>query len=140
MKAEHFKKFELKITKAIKAHLDKGGKLTTGTFTIRDNTMCPLVCLIQQSKDKVKNYIGFDEQVAVALKLPFTYQDMQKFYLGFDNPSTTTSRSNLTVLGRKLRAKYLPIESPETLENRLRVVYGIAPITKCPNREGAYSS
>jgi hypothetical protein len=109
MKTEHFKKFERKITKAIKAHLDKGGKLTTGTFIIRDNTMCPLACLIHQSKDKFESY-GFEIQIAAAVKLPFTAQDMEKFYLGFDNPSTTTtSRSNLTVLGRKLRAKYLPL-------------------------------
>jgi hypothetical protein len=106
MKAEHFKKFERKITAAIKAHVANGGELKSGSFGF-DNCLCPLSCLTGAI---VPNNVTYWDRVSEICKVPFTENDMWQFIDGFDNNSVKPyARTRLYLLGRSLRAKYLPV-------------------------------
>jgi hypothetical protein len=111
MRAEHFKKFERKITAAIKTHLANGGELRAGSFG-RGTCLCPITCLVGCPGDwnGFTNTTTWWYMVSKTCGVPFSQNDMWQFIYGFDSDiEKPQSRAKLHLLGRKLRAKYLPI-------------------------------
>lgn len=109
MTRDNVKKFERKITAAIKKHLAAGGKLKYGSFgNINSNECCPITCLINY---KFEYFNDWCDAVASVTNLPFSDKDLWRFVGGFDGSSKKNeSRSELYLLGRKLRARFLPIK------------------------------
>lgn len=105
--------FEQKITAAIEAHLASGGKLTYGSFakyiddpqTNAVESICPISCLVGLHPGT-----AFDAAIGNEIGFPFSNEEMFQFIHGFDRLTGTHDLNTpLYQLGKKLRAKYLPV-------------------------------
>jgi hypothetical protein len=108
MRKAHFDKFKKAINQAVKDHLARGGKLCRGTFN-RDGAKCPLTCVMGDDFLSSTNDSKYWELIGKNAGVPFTEEDMKRFYCGFDNSSDLASvkRTKLYQLGKQLRTKYL---------------------------------
>jgi hypothetical protein len=109
MTPDNLKKFERKITAAIKKHLAAGGKLRYGNF-INSVTgeMCPISCLLDGKPSMDEAYYQAITRVS---GVPFSDKDLWIFLDGFDSClKKPEGQAKLYLLGRKLRARFLPIE------------------------------